>query len=105
MSATLFTKTAPLVSSSPQKKSQHADLLTIAQIDVSQACGTDGLIGRAITSICLPSSFIGKLRYKRIRDPDTIIFRFLIVSGKNRGRHSITSYPWAARKSQRLSCE
>jgi hypothetical protein len=57
--------------------------------------------GRALTNICLPATFQGECRYNRMSDAETGT-RDLTVNGRKRGLHSITRYPFASRKSQRL---
>src|SRR4051794_16131568 len=68
--------------------------------------GFDGLhlhrAGRARTSICLPSGFTGDFKYAPISGGQTGS-RDLTVSGRKRGRTSMTSQPLAARKSARLT--
>ena len=57
--------------------------------------------GRATSIICLPRGLNGHLRYAPINIMDTGS-RDFIVSGRKRGRTSITSQPCARRKSPRL---
>ena len=55
-------------------------------------------------SICLPMTLTGEARYARINHGDTGS-RDLTVNGRNRGATVRTSYPCAARKSARLTCD
>src|SRR5262245_62470390 len=55
-------------------------------------------------NICFPSGFQGSDKYRRISAGETGS-RDFTVSGRKRGRQSMTSYPCARRKSEMLLCE